>query len=158
MAHTAQDVPSIRRRVASMLYDGLLLLGVLSCGLVLPHVMIGFVAGFAFSGIWLWLHMFILVGTYFIWFWHYSGQTLAMQTWKIKVCAVDGMRPTLTALALRYLFSLPGVLFLGIGIIWALVDRERQFLHDRLAGTRICFANDAPPTTAMTHLPTKKQR
>jgi hypothetical protein len=25
----------------------------------------------------------------------------------------------------------------GIGIGWALVDRDRQFLHDRLAGTRL---------------------
>jgi len=25
----------------------------------------------------------------------------------------------------------------GLGLVWALFDRERQFLHDRLAGTRI---------------------
>ena len=25
----------------------------------------------------------------------------------------------------------------GISIVWALFDRERQFLHDRLAGTRL---------------------
>jgi uncharacterized RDD family membrane protein YckC len=28
-------------------------------------------------------------------------------------------------------------MFCGAGILWALVDRDRQFLHDRLAGTRI---------------------
>ncbi|HNL22615.1 MAG TPA: RDD family protein, partial [Rhodocyclaceae bacterium] len=26
---------------------------------------------------------------------------------------------------------------LGAGFLWALVDSERQFLHDRIAGTRI---------------------
>jgi hypothetical protein len=26
---------------------------------------------------------------------------------------------------------------LGLGFIWAVLDREHQFLHDRLAGTRI---------------------
>jgi uncharacterized RDD family membrane protein YckC len=26
---------------------------------------------------------------------------------------------------------------LGVGLWWALFDRDRQFLHDRLAGTRI---------------------
>jgi hypothetical protein len=25
----------------------------------------------------------------------------------------------------------------GIGLGWALIDRDRQFLHDRLAGTRL---------------------
>ena len=29
--------------------------------------------------------------------------------------------------------------FLAAGLIWALFDRDRQFLHDRLAGTRIVF-------------------
>jgi uncharacterized RDD family membrane protein YckC len=24
-----------------------------------------------------------------------------------------------------------------VGLLWALVDRDRQFLHDRLAGTRL---------------------
>jgi hypothetical protein len=29
------------------------------------------------------------------------------------------------------------VLALGAGFAWALVDQDHQFLHDRLAGTRI---------------------
>jgi uncharacterized RDD family membrane protein YckC len=37
----------------------------------------------------------------------------------------------------RYLFGVIGIFFFGCGILWALFDRERQFLHDRLAGTRI---------------------
>jgi uncharacterized RDD family membrane protein YckC len=35
------------------------------------------------------------------------------------------------------------VLFFGVGFLWALFDRDRQFLHDRIAGTRIEFAE--PP-------------
>jgi uncharacterized RDD family membrane protein YckC len=34
---------------------------------------------------------------------------------------------------------------LPLSILWALVDREHQFLHDRLAGTRLI---DARPTTS----------
>jgi uncharacterized RDD family membrane protein YckC len=36
-------------------------------------------------------------------------------------------------------------------ILWTAVDRDRQFLHDRLAGTRIVPADPvtgAPPTTS----------
>jgi len=36
----------------------------------------------------------------------------------------------------RYLLAAPGVVS-GIGVLWAFIDRDRQFLHDRLAKTRI---------------------
>ncbi|HEY6895974.1 MAG TPA: RDD family protein, partial [Rhodocyclaceae bacterium] len=39
----------------------------------------------------------------------------------------------------RYLLSWPSILFFGAGLIWAYLDRDRQFMHDRLAGTRIEF-------------------
>ena len=38
---------------------------------------------------------------------------------------------------LRYLLCWPSLGLGGIGIAWALIDRDRQFLHDRLAGTRL---------------------
>lgn len=45
-------------------------------------------------------------------------------------------RPVLPAQALlRYLLCWPSILLCGIGLLWALVDRDKQFLHDRLAGT-----------------------
>jgi uncharacterized RDD family membrane protein YckC len=31
-------------------------------------------------------------------------------------------------------------LLLPVSIVWALFDRDRQFLHDRLAGTRLINA------------------
>ena len=34
-------------------------------------------------------------------------------------------------------FAVVVLTFLLPAFLWALVDRERQFLHDRLAGTRI---------------------
>ncbi len=37
----------------------------------------------------------------------------------------------------RFLFAAAGSLLAGAGFLWALVDREGQFLHDRLAGTKI---------------------
>ena len=43
---------------------------------------------------------------------------------------------------LRFLLALT---LLPLSILWALVDRDRQFLHDRLAGTRLI---DARSTTS----------
>jgi len=40
----------------------------------------------------------------------------------------------------RYLLAVLGSAALGLGFLWALLDRDRQFLHDRLAGTALVEA------------------
>lgn len=123
-----------------MLYESLLLLGVLSVGFLLPHLIAGIALQHTADGRLLMLHVFLLLGGYFVWFWRHGGQTLAMQTWRIRLIrARDGLTPTWTQALLRYLLSWPSLLFYGAGLIWGLFDRDRQFLHDRLAGTRLVF-------------------
>ncbi len=82
-------------------------------------------------------YLLFVGGIYFIWFWTHGGQTLAMQTWKLRVVTVDGNKLDTRRAITRYLFAVIGITFFGFGIVWALFDRNRQFLHDRLAGTRI---------------------
>ena len=62
---------------------------------------------------------------------------MAMQTWKIRVVTVDGNTLDKRKAITRYLIAVIGIMLFGIGILWALIDRDHQFLHDRLAGTRI---------------------
>jgi uncharacterized RDD family membrane protein YckC len=150
---SAIPLAGIRRRLASMLYESLLLLGVLSVSFILPHLALGMAWEIVLPGPMLILHVFIVLGIYFVWYWRHGGQTLAMQTWKLKIVGVDGSPPELRQLLLRYLLSWPSVLFYGAGLIWAIRDRDRQFLHDRLAGTRIIFAL---PTRASSPLPAEK--
>lgn len=128
-----------------MLYESLLLLGVLSASFILPHLALGMAYSIVLPGPVLFIHVFLVLGIYFIWYWRHGGQTLAMQTWKLKLVDRDGAAPSANQLYLRYFLAWPSVLFYGVGLIWALFDRDRQFLHDRLAGTLIIFA---PPTTA----------
>ena len=66
---------------------------------------------------------------YFLWSWLRGGQTLAMKAWRIRL--VDG---TPRKALLRFFLAL---ILLPVSIPWALIDRDRQFLHDRLAGTRL---------------------
>ncbi|MBI4989085.1 MAG: RDD family protein [Rhodocyclales bacterium] len=120
-----------------MLYESFLLLGVLSIAFVLPHLLIGMIWKAAVPGPLLWLHIFIVLLAYFGWLWRRSGQTLAMQTWKIKLVAANGAPLTNGQILLRYSLAWPSLLAGGVGIFWALVDPDRQFLHDRLAGTRL---------------------
>jgi uncharacterized RDD family membrane protein YckC len=123
-----------------MLYESLLLVAVL------------FLAGFLFAGLTLGstmplvrvvfqIYLLGVVAAYFIWFWLRGGQTLAMKTWHLRLVSADGAPLTRRRAILRFALALPSTL-LGIGILWALFDRERLFLHDRLAKTKIILTAD----------------
>ena len=149
--------PSLLRRMACWVYEGMLLFGVL------------FIAGYLFGTLTqtrnamdnrhgLQAFLFLIFGIYFVWLWS-KGQTLAMKTWNIRLVDVQG-RPVSQARALlRYLLSwiwlLPSLslvwilglpaaglvgLVLGWVAIYAMLSRfhpQRQFWHDALAGTRL---------------------
>lgn len=105
------------------------------------------------------LFLFAALALYFVWFWCKGGQTLAMQTWRIRVVNLAGhpLRPkqafiryclawvwVLPPLLCTLLFSIPVVwLFWLLPVwvtIWALLSKmhpEQQFWHDALAQTKI---------------------
>jgi uncharacterized RDD family membrane protein YckC len=134
--------PGLWRRLASMVYEALLVFAV------------AFFAAWLFffasggrdatrGGLRYELQAFIalVLAAYFLWCWLRGGQTLAMRAWRIRVVDVTPRK----AVA-RFLLALA---LLPISILWALVDRDRQFLHDRLAGTRLIYVPSAvPPTTS----------
>lgn len=131
------ELAGLRRRLASLLYETLLLLGVLGLTFMVPYLLLGVFFGLAPAGWVAWLHLYAVLGMYFVWYWRRRGQTLAMQTWKLRLVTAEGRGPGLATSWLRYTLAWPSVLCFGLGLAWALVDRDRQFLHDRLAGTRI---------------------
>jgi len=104
--------------------------------------------------------LFVVTGAYFTWGWTNSGHTLAMKTWRMQVVTSGGARLPLRIAIVRYLLAwgwfLPALLActalglkdkaqigaaVAVGVLaWGLtafLDRDRQFLHDRLAGTRL---------------------
>jgi uncharacterized RDD family membrane protein YckC len=163
--------PSLKVRLASMLYEAMLLFGVLFLSnwlfstllqqrhaLYLRHALQG------------WL--FIILGLYFVWFWTHGGQTLAMKTWRIRLVARNGGAVTTGRAIWRYLLAwvwvLPGPLLAWALeakgwmlvwipaaniLLWALtvyLDPQRQFLHDRIAGTRLVTTATMPPAKPAT--------
>lgn len=146
------ELAGIRRRLASMLYESLLLLGVLGV-LIVPLVLFSATTNHGISTAFLRVHVFLGLALYFLWHWHDGRQTLAMKTWKLRIATPDGAPPSLMRLAWRYTLAWPSIALAGMGVAWALIDRNRQFLHDRLAGTRIICA---PPTTASNPPPAGK--
>ena len=126
-------------RFAALFYDGFLMLAL------------------AFVGSWLFLKLFGdatygplrhvyqlfllgLCGIYLVYCWSHNGQTLAMKTWGLRVVRDDGTPLALGSAILRFVLALGGMALAGAGFLWSLVDRDRQFLHDRLGGTRIVRA------------------
>lgn len=82
-------------------------------------------------------YLILVGGIYFVWFWTHGGQTLAMQTWKMRITRLDGQQLSVGRALVRYLLAVAGISLFGSSFVWALFDRDHQFLHDRLAGTRI---------------------
>ncbi|MGG1944415.1 RDD family protein [Trinickia sp. NRRL B-1857] len=155
----AAGVPSIRRRLAALVYEGVLLFGVV------------FIAGYLFGTLTqqrnglthhnlLTIWVALVVGAYFVWCWTRGGQTLPMKTWRLRLVATETGRPPSVARALaRYIaawlwflpplalhpllqLSVPATLaataaWFALWAAAACLDPARQFLHDRLAGTRI---------------------
>ena len=109
----------------------------------------------------------IFVGSWWLYFktnWTKTGRTLAMQTWKIGLYGRNGTLPPLSQLRIRFIWACIFVVFIpllayavlrhllaippmpafGAALIWlilpwgfALLNPDRQFLYDFLAGTRL---------------------
>ncbi len=127
---------SFWRRTLCLIYDFLLFLAIWFVASLI-FIMIVQDTNFAYFKPIYQFYSLSVIGIYFIWFWTHGGQTLAMQTWKMRVVAKNGTTLSMKQAITRYIFAVIGITSFGIGIIWALFDRDQQFLHDRLAGTRI---------------------
>jgi len=82
------------------------------------------------------LFLWFVTGMYFVWCWHKTGQTLATKTWKIKLINQQNSTLSLQQAIVRYALASVLMLVFGLGFIWALVDKEGLFLHDRLLKSR----------------------
>lgn len=161
-----QPTPPLQRRIAAMLYESVLLFGVLMIGGIAYGVATGQTN--ALQGrLEFQIFLFLLLGLYFCWCWVRGGQTLAMKTWHVRLVRLDGRSPSLPQAVARYLLAwlwflpallaawklglhdkgaLSGALLAGMAgyalLTWVLPDR--QFLHDRLCQTRLVTWRPAP--------------
>jgi uncharacterized RDD family membrane protein YckC len=136
----AVELASLRHRLASMVYELLLLLGVLAAGFLLPWAILSALLDLKDAPAWAGglelLYLFALLGVYFVYHWRH-GQTLAMRTWHLQVVTAGGSLLSWKRASLRYALAWPSALCFGAGIFWAFFDLDNLFLHDRLAGTRV---------------------
>ena len=128
--------PGLLKLGACFIYDALI---VIALSFALAGLFL-LVAGDATHGLkryLLQLTLWFFIGIYFAWCWSRSGQTLAMKTWRLKLVGQDGSLLSLQAAFLRYMAASISLMLLGLGFLWAIVDRDNLYLHDRLLKNRI---------------------
>lgn len=154
------ETPSLRRRLACLLYESLLCFGVIFFAALVfsamtnsRHALTNRVPLMAFS--------YLVLGAYFSFFWR-KGQTLAMQTWGIRLISASGQPLSLLRTFWRYTLAWLWVIPpLAIGpwlgrspietvlgaLVWFMAWAglvvclpQRQYPHDLLAGTRLVKA------------------
>ena len=169
---TEATPPSLLRRMASFAYEGLILFGIL----LIPGAIGALVVAVTgqqhsrLSDVALEAISFGIYAAYFTWFWSTRGQTLPMQTWRIRLVTSDGQPLRRGRAFARYLASwlwvAPAAVIaalnhwsvreepravaacVGVGIVGyallALLLPQRQFLHDIICGTRLVTALPEP--------------
>jgi uncharacterized RDD family membrane protein YckC len=136
------SIPSLLRRFAAICYDAVLVFGVLLLLWTLYYFALKALIGQEDVGhsrlaqLYWPLGLLAMVG-FHAWFWSHGGQTLGMKSWRVRVVAEDGSDPSLRQALLRYLWAWISAAALGLGFLWALVDRQQLTWHDRLSGTRL---------------------
>jgi len=164
-ASSMTAAPQLIRRLASFVYEGVLLFGIaVATALVFSPLVQQRNALTYRNG--LMAVIGLVFAIYFIYFWTRGGQTLAMKTWHLRVVDTQGHGLSLMKAAVRYVLAwawfMPG-LWLAYGLEsneaadanrvstifacmlanvlgYALLSRllpGRQFLHDWICGTRI---------------------
>lgn len=157
---------SLKKRFISLAYEGLLIIAV-SCIAMIPAGLVAIllnpiapqistlIVSLIFAATWWW---------YFKLNWHKKGRTLAMQTWHIRLADGKGLAPSLRQLRLRFMWACLLIVLLPLlaysilahslnfppksafiaALFWwilpwgfAIFNRDKQFLYDFLAGTRL---------------------
>ncbi len=139
------------KRFAAMFYDGMLLIGVL---FVATFALSAAFGGWEFatapvegdtvhelqpvlSGLPFQLYLLTIIYLFNCYFWWKSGQTLGMQSWRLKLVSEDGGRPDWRQCSLRWLVAIVSLLACGLGYWWALWQKDSRSWHDLASGTRV---------------------
>jgi len=154
----------LARRLAALLYEALLVTAIV---FVLGFVMLPLVTPRAAGGelvvpalparVALFWVVFAVLAAYFTWSWSDGRRTLAQKSWRLALVQRAGALPSPRIALARYLagwigpalavlaylalhargLSAHAAWLVGLNFLFAFVDRDRQFLHDRIAGTRV---------------------
>jgi uncharacterized RDD family membrane protein YckC len=120
------------RIFAALFYDSLLLFSLLFFAAALAYPITHGQVSLAFQ-----IYLLIVWFLYFAWPWLHGGQTLGMAAWQIRLRSINGNPLTWQQVTLRFFMAFVSWAVLGIGVFWALVDKQHRSWHDWVSKTRI---------------------
>ena len=156
---------SLKRRFASLVYE-LLLTAAVTCIAMIPAGIAATVLGRVWLPLASIAVCIIIIGGWWLYFranWQRKGQTLPMRVWKIGMVNRSGQRPSTKEFKMRFIWACVFLVFIPLlaysvlhsmgippkiaastALFWwilpwgyALLNPDRQFLYDALAGTRL---------------------
>jgi uncharacterized RDD family membrane protein YckC len=133
-------VPGLARRLATMVYDLLLVFSVLVMAAALFYTGFNLITGGeAITGAALLVfrvYLLAVIAGYYVYFWTGGRQTLGMRAWRTRLLRADGALPTAADALRRLGFAALTLLPAGAGLLWVLFDRDGLAWYDRLSRTR----------------------
>ena len=136
---------SIRSRILSMVYDGLIILFITTVLVVIIElVLVGDSTVDPESALNKSLKVFWFIPGFFYlaYYWTKNGQTPSMSVWKIKLVNQQGDTISGFQALIRYVTAL-----LGLGIFWVIFNRKRRSLQDVLSNTSLVTINTIDDNT-----------
>lgn len=145
------STPSLMRRFAAMVYDSLLIMAIsILYGAIMTAVNLA-IKGAPATGeritwgdynVVVFIGWIFTLGLFFCYFWHKSGQTLGMKTWRMKIVNSDDLNcPSYTQCAIRFLCAPLSFCLVGAGYWMMYTNTEHQTLHDKISKTRTLLLN-----------------
>mgnify|MGYP001171652105 FL=1 len=145
---------SIWRRVASLLYDTVLIIALV---IIMYMPLLSFdIEGNIVLKITAQIYVYLIIQYFFVWFWVNGNGTLGMKSWKVKILDTNGNKITYKKAIIRFNVSLIYFLIVGflvfiyykysetnyfllalssIVTLVPLIRKDRRFLHDIISKT-----------------------
>ena len=126
---------SIWRRLASILYDFLLVVAVL---------IIMSIPFFSFDlqennllKVTIQIYYYLITQYFFVWFWVHNQGTLGMKTWKIKIICDNNSRLSYKQAIIRFNVAIFSLLFFGLGFLISFFRKDKKCFHDIISKTAL---------------------
>ncbi|MCB1868120.1 MAG: RDD family protein [Gammaproteobacteria bacterium] len=136
--------PGLFRRLGAILYDTMLVAGLILMAIVPVIITLGAISGLDqidTAGLrqnpFFIIYLLSVPFLFFVCFWKLAGQTLGMRTWRIRIIDCQGGNVSWRSAVVRYFAAAISWSALGLGYLWILVDPEKRAWHDRLSRTRL---------------------
>lgn len=135
-AHETFRNCTLLRRLAAILYDSIVLIGLLFLATIPPTLVYGKGITEGLPSLLLQGYLLVVAFAFLGGFWTHGGQTIGMRAWQLYVVDQEGRTISWRRALVRYIAAILSWAVLGIGFLWSLFDRDRMTWHDRLSGTR----------------------